>query len=142
MNPKVSGSALYRTDPPTPTVDPLKLFAEYFRTTYGIQVPGFIVLQLPPPPTLKVFNLAMIHSHDIVRRQLPTEELVRLMQRGNISSAIQGSTSVQLENLFYLDDRERKVILIEGAPGADKVPLPGTSARNGKHESCFKSSRL
>ncbi len=119
--------ALYLTDPPTPTtseIDPLiGCFADYLRTTYEYQIPSFIVLQWPPPPTLKVFNFAMIRSRQIVRRQLPTEELVRLMQRGNVSSAIQGSTSVQLENLFHLNDKEckkRKTNLIEGAPGAGK----------------------
>ncbi len=145
---KVSHSALYCTDPPIPTtieigplkrfsdyirtklgvqapseIDQLKLFADYLRTMYSIQIPGSVVLQWPPPPALKVFNLAMVHSHKIDQRQVPTEELVRLMQRGDVSSAIQGSTSVQLENLFYLDDRERKVILIEGAPGAGKSNL-------------------
>ncbi len=64
---KVCSSTLYHTDPPTRTtseIDPLEIFADYLRTAYGVQIPEFVVLEWPPPPTCKVFNLAMICSHD------------------------------------------------------------------------------
>ncbi len=45
--------------------DPLELYADYLRMTYDIQTQGFVVLQWPPPLTLRVFNLAMIRSQEL-----------------------------------------------------------------------------
>ncbi len=54
------------TAPPPPTeVHPLDPYSEYLRDMYDIIQPQSLVLQWPPPPTRRVFNLAMIHSTDI-----------------------------------------------------------------------------
>jgi len=51
-------------------------------------------------------------------------ELVRLLQRGNVSDVVSRSNQVTLEQLSAsLHSKGRKVILIEGAPGAGKSTL-------------------
>ncbi len=124
---------------PSPTPGPIsmELFADYLRMTYGIQIPGFITFQWRPPPTRKVFNLTMIHSQETIRRRLPTEELTRLMLRGSVSKVMEGETSVQLQKLFNLDSARRKVILIEGAPGAGKSTLAWDVCQKWKTQELF-----
>ncbi len=65
----------------------------------------------------------MIHSWESVQRNLPNEELVRLLQRGQVNEVMEGRVAVEMESLFALDHHRRKVILIEGAPGAGKSTL-------------------
>ena len=110
---------------PTPEVEVeqgvLEQYADYLQSRYLAEIPPF-VLQWPPPPTRKVFNLAMIHTKSI-RRGPMDEELVRLTLRGNIDDIMQDKTAVKLEKIFKLDKVPRKVILIEGAPGSGKSTL-------------------
>ncbi len=123
---EASSSEVHRTDSstaPAIKVNLLEVYSKYLRTTYDIQTPGFVVLQWPPPPTLKVFNLAMIHSPERVQRNIPNEKLVKLVLRGQVNKVIEGKVLVKMKNLFALDDRRRKVVLIEGAPGAGKSTL-------------------
>ncbi len=103
--------------------DMLEPYAEYLRETYDIQTPEFI-LQWPPLPTTKVFNLAML-SKPTVQRCPPNEELVSLMLREGVGRvmAMNAHATVELKKLFTLDDQKRKVVLIEGAPGAGKSTL-------------------
>ncbi len=114
------------TPAPVGSLDPL---ACDLRMTYGSVTPNFVVLQWPPPPTLKVFNLAMIHTCEVVRRMPLDEELIRLTLRGNVDDIMKTRSSIQLENIFtcntlmYNASKERKVVLIEGAPGAGKSTL-------------------
>ena len=97
-------------------------YANTLRDKYQFGVPTFLTLQWPPPPTRKVFNLAMIsqrvlhYGHD--------EELVRLLQKGNIKDVLSSRDEVTLEQISdSLHSKGRKVILIEGAPGAGKSTL-------------------
>ena len=101
----------------------LDSYAEYLRGRYRTERPMFFTLQWPPPPTRKVFNLAMIEHKEIVQRGPSDAELVRLTLRGNADDIMRKKTGVKLENLFVLDEEKRKVILIEGAPGAGKSTL-------------------
>ena len=97
-------------------------YANTLKDKYRSGVPTFLTLQWPPPPTRKVFNLAMIsqralkYGHD--------EELVRLLQKGDVSSAVSSRNTVTLEQISdNLHSKGRKIILIEGAPGAGKSTL-------------------
>ena len=100
----------------------LDSYAEYLRGRYSTGVPKFFTLQWPPPPTHKVFNLAII-GHQTIQRGPIDEELVRLALRGNIDDIMRKKSSIELKNLFKLDVMKRKIILIEGAPGAGKSTL-------------------
>ncbi len=103
--------------------------------------PQFLVLQWPPPPTRKVFNLAMIHKKTIQCGPID-EELVRLLQKGNVADFIKERTSVQLQVIFRLDCEDRKIILIEGAPGSGKSTLAWHACQRWKARELFQEFRL
>ncbi len=79
----------------------------------------FLLDQWPPPPTRRIFNLAMIHSKDVQCGPVDGE-LVHLLQSGNVTSYMEKAVLVQLQDLFKLDDEDRKIVLIEGAPASGK----------------------
>ena len=51
------------------------------------------------------------------------DELVRLLHLGHIEEIVAKKSNIELKNLFKLDSAKRKVVLIEGAPGAGKSTL-------------------
>ena len=98
------------------------LYANTLKDKYRSGVPTFLTLQWPPPPTHKVFNLAMISQR--VLKYGPDEELVRLLQKGNISKVVSSRNTVTLDQISNnLHSVGRKIVLIEGAPGAGKSTL-------------------
>ena len=97
-------------------------YANTLKDKYRLNVPNFLTLQWPPPPTLKVFNLAMISKGEL--RYGTDDELVRLLLRGKVSDVVSRKNKVTLEQISdSLHSKGRKVILIEGAPGAGKSTL-------------------
>ncbi len=126
-------------DTKSPTHDPLGSLASCLRMSYGSYTPSFAIFQWPPLPTLKVFNLAMIHSHEVVRRKPLDEDLVRLTMRGCIDNIMENKSSVQLDELFESHDgsKVRKVVLIEGAPGAGKSTLAWHICQKWKMQELF-----
>ena len=97
-------------------------YANTLRDKYRSGIPTFLTLQWPPPPTCKVFNLAMI-SHR-VQKYGRNEEQVKLLLRGNVSDVMSIRKGVTLEQISSsLHTRGRKIVLIEGAPGAGKSTL-------------------
>ena len=97
-------------------------YANILREKYQSRVPSVLTLQWPPPPTLKVFNLAMISQR--VLRYAPDDEMVRLLQKGNVSDVVSSRNQVTLDEISHnLHSGRRKIILIEGAPGAGKSTL-------------------
>ena len=97
-------------------------YANTLKDKYRSGVPTFLTLQWPPPPTHKVFNLAMISQR--VLQYGADEELVRLLQKGDVSSAVSSRNTVTLEQISdNLHSKRRRIILIEGAPGAGKSTL-------------------
>ncbi len=116
---KPTSKFVARSDPP---VNPLDGYIKYLRDTYDVKLPQFFVLQWPPPPTRKVFNLAMVHS-DTVQCGTVDTELIRSLQIGSVDAATKKRRSIQLNSIFKLSDSTRKIILIEGAPGAGKSTL-------------------
>ena len=99
----------------------LQSYGSYLRSRYQAQVPSF-ALQWPPPPSNKIFNLAMIKKENIQRGQID-EEFVRLTMTGKVNAILDKKVPVKLEEIFQLDEKKRKVILIEGAPGSGKSTL-------------------
>ena len=51
------------------------------------------------------------------------EEMVRLTLRGKVSDILYEKKSVELKDIFQMDNAKRKIILIEGAPGSGKSTL-------------------
>ena len=96
-------------------------YADYLKGRYRTTRPHILSHKLLPPPTHAVFNLALIQKERLEFG--PNEELVRLLQRGQVKEAAESHTEIELSNLMRADDEERKVILIEGAPGSGKSTL-------------------
>ena len=99
----------------------LPMYADYLKGMYRTTRPHVLSHKLLPPPTHTVFNLALIQKETVEFG--PNEELVRLLQRGQVMEAVESHTEIELSNLMRADDEERKVILIEGAPGSGKSTL-------------------
>ena len=97
-------------------------YAVYLRGRYQTQIPSFLTLQWPPPPTRHVVNLAMIQEQNI-RYGPIDEDMVRLMLHGRVNDILYQKTPVKLEDIFKMNEADRKVILIEGAPGSGKSTL-------------------
>ena len=97
-------------------------YANILQEKYQSRVPSFLTLQWPPPPTLRVFNLAMVSQR--VLRYAPDDEMIRLLQRGNVSDVVSSRNQVTLDEISRnLHSGSRNIVLIEGAPGAGKSTL-------------------
>ena len=96
-------------------------YASYLKLRYRTAGPPIQNDLLLPSPTRTVFNLALIQKERLEFG--PNEELVRLLQRGQVKEAAESHTEIELSNLMRADDEERKIILIEGAPGSGKSTL-------------------
>ncbi len=79
-------------------------------------------VQWPPLPIKKAFNLAMIQQPKIQRGKIP-DEYVRMTIAGKVDDILHMKTPVKLENIFRVDEEDRKVVLVEGAPGSGKSTL-------------------
>ena len=99
----------------------LQSYGSYLRSRYQAQVPSF-ALQWPPPPTRKIFSLAMIKKERVQRGKID-DEFVRLSITGKVDDILNKKVPVKLDDIFSLDKEKRKVILIEGAPGSGKSTL-------------------
>ena len=75
-----------------------------------------------PSPTRKFFNLAIIKKERIQRGALDNE-FVRKTIKGQVDDILLKKSPIELKDLFLKIERERKVILIEGAPGSGKSTL-------------------
>ncbi len=127
--------------PPPSGVHPLDSYSEYLREVYDTFQPQSLIFEWPPPPTRRVFNLAMIHSKDIQCGSVD-EDLVRQLQKGNVSGYTQNRVPVQLHNLLELDNAKRKIVLIEGAPGSGKSTLAWHACQRWKARELFQEFRI
>ena len=123
------------------TDDVIAGYADQMRGYYRTAIPQCFSLTWPPPQTRKVFNLSMI-SHDQYNYGRGNDELVKLLHLGNIEEFMAKKSNVELKNLFRLDETERKVVLIEGAPGAGKSTLAWHICQKWKSGELFQEFKL
>ena len=102
-------------------------YANFLQDKYRSGIPTFLSLQWPPPPTRKIFNLAMITEATL--RYGPSEEKAKLLLMGDVGGVMRSKNKVTLKQISarlhtkgcYV--RGRRITLIEGAPGAGKSTL-------------------
>ena len=75
-----------------------------------------------PSPTRKIFKLAIVKKERTQFGALD-EEFVHMMLWGQVDRILLQSSPIELEKLFMNAKGERKVILIDGAPGSGKSTL-------------------
>ena len=75
-----------------------------------------------PSPTQKIFNLAIIKKEKIQHGKID-DEFVRNTIRGQVDDILSKKSPIELENILKNIEEERKVILIDGAPGSGKSTL-------------------
>ncbi len=78
--------------------------------------------QWPPVPIEKPCNLAMIKQETIQRGEI-CDDYVRMTITGKVDDILNRKSPVELVDIFRIDRKDRKVILIEGAPGSGKSTL-------------------
>ena len=107
-----------QTPRPQSYSSPLEAYEALLRESYRDHHP-VMVMEWPPPPTLKYFKLAVIKQQTIERGQI-RDEFIRQTLHRNIDDILKRKEAIEVEQLFSLDSKKRKVILIEGAPGSGK----------------------
>ena len=75
-----------------------------------------------PSPTQQFFNLAIIKKERVHRGKIDDEFVLQSI-RGQIDDILLAKSPIDLEDIFKNIERERKVILIDGAPGSGKSTL-------------------
>ena len=75
-----------------------------------------------PSLTQKIFNLAIIKKEKIQRGRID-DEFVHKTIRGQVDDILLEKSPIELKDLFKNIEGERKVILIDGAPGSGKSTL-------------------
>jgi len=73
-------------------------YADYLKGRYRTTRPHVLSHKLLPPPTRTVFNLALIQKQRLEFG--PNEELVRLLQRGQVKEAAESHTEIELSSLM------------------------------------------
>ena len=75
-----------------------------------------------PSPTRKIFKLAIIKKERIRRGKID-DEFVRKTIKGQVDDILLEKSPIELENIFMNVDGERKVVLVDGAPGSEKSTM-------------------
>ena len=75
-----------------------------------------------PSPTQKIFNLAIIKKEKIQRGRVD-DEFVHKTIRGQLDDILLEKSPIELKDIFKNIEGERKVILLDGAPGSGKSTL-------------------
>ena len=118
QSPTVATEPDAQTPRPQSYSSPLEAYEALLRESYRDHHP-VMVMEWSPPPTLKFFNLAVIKQLTVERGQI-RDEFIRQTLHHNIDDILKRKEAIEVEQLFSLDDKKRKVILIEGAPGSGK----------------------
>ena len=75
-----------------------------------------------PSPTQKIFNLAIIKKEKIQRGRV-NDEFIHKTIRGKVDDILLEKSPIELKDIFMNIEGERKMILIDGAPGSGKSTL-------------------
>ena len=75
-----------------------------------------------PSPTQKIFNLAIIKNENIQRGRI-NNAFINKTIRGQVDDILLEKSPIELKDIFKNTEGERKVILIDGAPGSGKSTL-------------------
>ena len=78
--------------------------------------------QWPPSVTKKYFRLAMIQTATVERGKI-NDMFIRMTITGKVDDILRQKYPIKLENIFKETIGQRKVILLEGAPGCGKSTL-------------------
>ena len=78
--------------------------------------------QWPPSTTNKFFRLAMIKTATVKREHI-IDKFVQMTITGKVDDILRQKYLIKLENILQDTPGERKVILLEGAPGCGKSTL-------------------
>ena len=115
-----------------PTHRPLIQLAEHDLDWYGSYlkkqyVEAFFISRTStdkwlPSPTQKIFNLAIIKKEKIQRGRVD-DEFIHKTIRGQVDDILLEKSPIELKDIFKNIEGERKVILIDGAPGSGKSTL-------------------
>ena len=92
---------------------------QYLEVLFTLQVSANKWL---PSLTQKIFNLAIIKKEKIQRGRID-DEFVHKTIRGQVDDILLEKSPIELKDLFKNIEGERKVILIDGAPGSGKSTL-------------------
>ena len=98
-------------------------FKHYLQTLYASLTPTQVSAGAwPPSATQKVFNLAMIKTEKVRRGQIQ-DDIIRMTITGKVDDILQVKYPIQLKDIFNETEGNRKVVLLEGAPGCGKSTL-------------------
>ena len=97
--------------------------------------------QWPPSATKKFFRLAMIKTAT-VRRGYIDDRFVRMTVTGKVDDILQEKYPIQLEDIFKGTVGQRKVILLEGAPGCGKSTLSVYICQQWEKDQLFNQFQL
>ncbi len=70
----------------------------------------------------KIFNLAMI-KEKLMRRGKIEDRYVRMTITGKVDDILHMKSPIELKDILKSDDKKRKLVLLEGAPGSGKTTL-------------------
>ena len=100
---------------------PLTKFSDKLRKRYQLATQTTVShAEWIASPTKKVFRLAMIQREQVQHGRVD-DQFVRMTISGKIDDILHSKTPVELRNI--LKDEERRIVLIEGAPGSGKTTL-------------------
>ena len=97
----------------------IHLKKQYLEVLFTTQVSANTWL---PSPTKKIFNLAIIKKEKIQRGAVD-DDFIRKSIRGQVDDILLKKSPIELNEIFKNVEGERKVILIDGAPGSGKSTL-------------------
>ncbi len=100
----------------------LQAYVPLLKSRYQSNMPACTV-QFPPPLTDTYTDLSLIKGQGPLQGGSAVREMVKLTVEGKVGDILQTSKEVQLKDLFKLDRKRKKVILIEGPPGSGKTTL-------------------
>ena len=97
----------------------IHLKKQYLEVLFTTQVSANTWL---PSPTKKIFNLAIIKKEKIQRGAVD-DDFIQKSIRGQVDDILLKKSPIELKEIFKNVEGERKVILIDGAPGSGKSTL-------------------